>query len=1020
VWCYQELAAAEDFKSQLEAKETKLTVHASEAAAAAETALEAITKELGAQVEAAHAQGQAALEVVKEECEALTDQLAESEVRLEEVEEASAARTAELEADLATLQETALSNAEGAAVMVLDLKAQLESERTEAKELGDASAEVVKQLEADLEASTAKAEEEASTAASRIGQLEMELEGAVASANQTEAEGAEKVVALQEELASHKEQAASNQSEAAQTIAGLEGELSEARTLAEAASEESSGRISQLEAELEAQGQGAATAAEVHAREVGVLAAELSEVQAAAEENSLQASAQLRTVVSELEVTKAAAMEAAANSEACVTALGSDLERANSKIAEAVEAAGVAADKHTGALATAAEDLQAAVAVHVSEVGLLNGELESTRSEVAKLVEESAELQREKAALETESEERAELLIKYAAQVAEIVAAGEARVRDFENTIEGLNTGMAMAGEAAAETIAQKVAEMEEIKRQLFEAEEGRLQALARIEKAEMKADLSDAEADAQAKAAQVANTAKDVAQQKLDAALAHIQKIEAAKDAAEESEADAHAAAAQWKEEVDALQALRRKMHNEIVDLKGNIRVFCRIRPSKHELQGLPAPTNEASSLVVNPHPTNASGEVIDVFDGAPVGTDSGLRRYGDGKRHSFGFDKVFDGASTQDEVYAEVSPLVQSALDGYSLCIFAYGQTGSGKTHTMIGDTEVGDVAIVPAGADAEGAAAAVAAATAATEQAGLDRGIVYRACEQLFTDLNTPTSSGTWESTVTIEAVEIYNEKLRDLLPSKAAKAAATASGGGGGGGRTAGAVAPGAGLEIRKEPKTGRVYIEGIEAHPVTSCTGAVGFLDRALRQRATKATKCNDQSSRSHCVLIVRFAKTNVETGEVKAGALHFCDLAGSERLAKSGSGDDPALLREAQAINKSLSALGNTMSALVVGGRHVPFRDSRLTFLLQECFTGDGKSLLVCALSPEGDSVTESIGSLRFAQTVSQVTAATRQRCANCGEKTCSKGAKGDKKGAAEDEPNSGGSDKPPTKKRVR
>lgn len=992
MWCYQELAAAEDFKSQLEAKETKLTVHASEAAAAAEAALEATTKELGAQVEAAHAQGQSALEVVKEECEALTDQLAESEVRLEEVEEASAARTAELEADLATLQETALSNAEGAAVMVLDLKAQLESERTEAKELGDASAEVVKQLEADLEASTAKAEEEASTAASRIGQLETELEGAVASANQTEAEGAEKVVALQEELASHKEQAASNQSEAAQTIAGLEGELSEARTLAEAASEESSGRISQLEAELEAQGQGAATAAEVHAREVGVLAAELSEVQAAAEENSLQASAQLRTVVSELEVTKAAAMEAAE----------------------------VAADKHTGALATAAEDLQAAVAVHVSEVGLLNGELESTRSEVAKLVEESAELQREKSALETESEERAELLIKYAAQVAEIVAAGEARVRDFENTIEGLNTGMAMAGEAAAETIAQKVAEMEEIKRQLFEAEEGRLQALARIEKAEMKADLSDAEADAQAKAAQVANTAKDVAQQKLDAALAHIQKIEAAKDAAEESEADAHAAAAQWKEEVDALQALRRKMHNEIVDLKGNIRVFCRIRPSKRELQGLPAPTNEASSLVVNPHPTNASGEVIDVFDGAPVGTDSGLRRYGDGKRHSFGFDKVFDGASTQDEVYAEVSPLVQSALDGYSLCIFAYGQTGSGKTHTMIGDTEVGDVAIVPAVADAEGAAAAVAAATAATEQAGLDRGIVYRACEQLFTDLNIPTSSGTWESTVTIEAVEIYNEKLRDLLPSKAAKAAATASGGGGGGGRTAGAVPPGAGLEIRKEPKTGRVYIEGIEAHPVTSCTGAVGFLDRALRQRATKATKCNDQSSRSHCVLIVRFAKTNVETGEVKAGALHFCDLAGSERLAKSGSGDDPALLREAQAINKSLSALGNTMSALVVGGRHVPFRDSRLTFLLQECFTGDGKSLLVCALSPEGDSVTESIGSLRFAQTVSQVTAATRQRCANCGEKTCSKGAKGDKKGAAEDEPNSGGSDKPPTKKRVR
>jgi kinesin family protein C1 len=295
-------------------------------------------------------------------------------------------------------------------------------------------------------------------------------------------------------------------------------------------------------------------------------------------------------------------------------------------------------------------------------------------------------------------------------------------------------------------------------------------------------------------------------------------------------------------------------------------------------------------------------------------------------------------------------VSPLVQSALDGFSLCIFAYGQTGSGKTHTMIGDTEVGE--------DGGGGGAAAA-------DSSLDRGIVYRACEQLFGEINSVTSgSGQFESRVTIEAVEIYNEKLRDLLPSKAQKA--------------------GASLEIRKEAG-GRVFIEGIEAHPVESVREAVGFLDRALRQRATKATRCNDQSSRSHCVLIVRFSRTDLVTGATKAGAIHFCDLAGSERLAKSGSNEDPALLREAQAINKSLSALGNTMSALVAGGRHVPFRDSKLTFLLQECFTGDGKSLLVCALSPETDNVGESVGSLRFAQTVSQVTAASRSRCGNCG-----------------------------------
>ena len=173
----------------------------------------------------------------------------------------------------------------------------------------------------------------------------------------------------------------------------------------------------------------------------------------------------------------------------------------------------------------------------------------------------------------------------------------------------------------------------------------------------------------------------------------------------------------------------------------------------------------------------------------------------------------------------------------------------------------------------------------------------------------------------------------------------------------------------------------MYVEGLLAHPVATSQDAMGLLDAALKQRATKATKCNDQSSRSHAVLVVRFAAENSETGQRRTGALHFCDLAGSERLAKSGSGDKPDLLREAQNINKSLSALGNTMGALAhnggKGNRHVPFRDSKLTFLLQECFTGDGKSLLVCALAPENACLSESVSSLRFAQTVSQVTAAS-------------------------------------------
>lgn len=576
----------------------------------------------------------------------------------------------------------------------------------------------------------------------------------------------------------------------------------------------------------------------------------------------------------------------------------------------------------------------------------------------------SDDLRQTIARLEALSEERAVSLDAYARQVEQIVANGEASCKAFEGKIAQLCSEHAEAVEAMQGLLSSKEIELEGIRAELYKAEEGRLKALARIEKAEMMAESANAEAESGAAKAQAAEMRCAIASQKLEAALSTIDRVAAAHAAAQDSEREAHELAAKWKTEVDALQALRKKLHNELVDLKGNIRVFCRIRPSKRELRGEAAASGDFGGLVVNPHPTNASGEVIDVFDASPVGTDSGLRRYNDGRRHQFAFDKVFDGSKTQDDVYAEVAPLVQSAIDGFSLCIFAYGQTGSGKTHTMIGDTEVGDVA------SADGAGGG----------GGLDRGIVYRACEQLFADLsNECAGSKCYDSAVTIEAVEIYNEKLMDLLPLKEASKGVKPST-----------------LEIRKE-KEGHVFIEGIEAHPVRSVHDAVGFLDRALRQRATKATRCNDQSSRSHCVLIVRFKKTDRETGEVKSGALHFCDLAGSERLAKSGSNEDPALLREAQAINKSLSALGNTMSALVAGGRHVPFRDSKLTFLLQECFTGDGKSLLVCALSPEADNIAESVGSLRFAQTVSQVTAANRTRCLSCGDKMCSSGTKGAK-----------------------
>ena len=132
---------------------------------------------------------------------------------------------------------------------------------------------------------------------------------------------------------------------------------------------------------------------------------------------------------------------------------------------------------------------------------------------------------------------------------------------------------------------------------------------------------------------------------------------------------------------------------------------------------------------------------------------------------------------------------------------------------------------------------------------------------------------------------------------------------------------------------------------------------------------TKATGCNERSSRSHCVFTVRFRGRNAAKERTKKGVLSFCDLAGSERLKTAGSDN----LKETQAINKSLAALGNTISALVNGERHVPTRDSRLTYLLRDYLCGTGKVLMICALAAEPENTSETLGSLRFAEKVGKV-----------------------------------------------
>jgi kinesin family protein C1 len=150
-------------------------------------------------------------------------------------------------------------------------------------------------------------------------------------------------------------------------------------------------------------------------------------------------------------------------------------------------------------------------------------------------------------------------------------------------------------------------------------------------------------------------------------------------------------------------------------------------------------------------------------------------------------------------------------------------------------------------------------------------------------------------------------------------------------------------------------------------------GLKNLMAAAARSRSVASTKMNAVSSRSHSVFMLHLHGENDEDGTIVDGALNLCDLAGSERLDRSGAANDAQRLKETQSINKSLSCLGDVFTALSNGSTHVPYRNSKLTYLLQDCLSGDGKALMFVNLSPTLESSNESLCSLRFAQRVNQV-----------------------------------------------
>ena len=175
------------------------------------------------------------------------------------------------------------------------------------------------------------------------------------------------------------------------------------------------------------------------------------------------------------------------------------------------------------------------------------------------------------------------------------------------------------------------------------------------------------------------------------------------------------------------------------------------------------------------------------------------------------------------------------------------------------------------------------------------------------------------------------------------------------------------------QVRRDPKTGRVFVDGATRRPIDPADAAAvdALVACAARHRCVASTEMNAVSSRSHAVFTLHLTGTNAERRARLRGALHLVDLAGSERLDRSHA--QGQRLKEAQSINKSLSALAGVFASLNAKRSHVPYRDSRLTFLLQPALSGDGKTLLFVNLSPTAASANESLCSLRFAKQVNQV-----------------------------------------------
>ncbi|XP_024984947.1 kinesin-like protein KIN-14T isoform X2 [Cynara cardunculus var. scolymus] len=348
------------------------------------------------------------------------------------------------------------------------------------------------------------------------------------------------------------------------------------------------------------------------------------------------------------------------------------------------------------------------------------------------------------------------------------------------------------------------------------------------------------------------------------------------------------HGELATLNEEISELSAQRRQVLNEFLQLKGNIRVFCRIRPT------------------IDGEKFSRLKPVV------PVDSNGVLLNFAEKKTKLYNFDTVFHPASSQDEVFLEIEPVIKSALDGYNVCILAYGQTGTGKTFTMEGTPDC--------------------------------PGVVPRTMEELFKQA----ADGNHTYLFSFSMLEIYLGHLKDLLIPQARKSTDP--------------MPPC--LSIQTDPNGG-IVIDNLVSIQVSNFNHAISLYRLGSQLRSTASTNSNKASSRSHCMIRISMTCSDATARRKITNKIWMVDLGGSERVLKTKAWG--RRFEEGKAINLSLSALGDVINALQRKNSHIPYRNSKLTQVLKDSLGEDSKTLMLVHVSPKEEDLCETVCSLNFA-----------------------------------------------------